>query len=142
MSKIVRTLANAQHLEILNQGAHAWDSWRIKNPRIRPDLSRAQINGRDLRGISFDRVNLSRAFLTGMNLRDANLESANLKQAILMRTDLEQAVMSNADLEQVHLSSVNLAHSSLDGNPVPRYKCKHGHLIQRSCLQLRPKQGS
>jgi hypothetical protein len=26
----------------------------------------------------------------------------------------------------------------LRGNPVPRYKCKHGHLIQRSSITLRP----
>ncbi len=27
----------------------------------------------------------------------------------------------------------------LRGNPVPRYKCKHGHLIQRSSMTIRPK---
>lgn len=27
----------------------------------------------------------------------------------------------------------------VDDNPVPRYKCKHGHLIQRSSFTLRPK---
>ena len=27
----------------------------------------------------------------------------------------------------------------LDGNPVPRYKCKHGHLIQRSSMLIRAK---
>jgi hypothetical protein len=107
-------LADPKHLEILNEGAHAWDLWRNKHPEIQPDLSRAEISGKDFSGISLDNVNLSGAHLTQVNLRDAHLHGANLRRAFLSRINLERAIMSKADFRNARLSSVNFSESSLD----------------------------
>src|SRR3954451_19746823 len=54
----VATMANAEHLANLRQGVDAWNAWREKRRRVRPDLSE---------------LNLHRAALGGANLRGANL---------------------------------------------------------------------
>jgi hypothetical protein len=36
-------MANDEHLAILKQGVEVWNEWRQKNPDVRPDLSRANI---------------------------------------------------------------------------------------------------
>ena len=47
--------ANQKHLAILRQGVEVWNQWR-KNPRVRPNLSGANLSEANLSG-----VNLSRA---------------------------------------------------------------------------------
>ena len=36
-------MANDKHVALLKQGVDAWNAWRSKNPKIRPDLTGLRI---------------------------------------------------------------------------------------------------
>ena len=36
-----KSVADEEHLKIIRQGVAAWNDWRQKNPKLRPDLSGA-----------------------------------------------------------------------------------------------------
>ena len=59
-------MANQEHLDLLRQGAAVWNSWRAKEPSVRPDLFRADLSGADLR-----EADLSGAILFSANLIEA-----------------------------------------------------------------------
>jgi hypothetical protein len=118
-------MADQVHLDILQQGVRAWNSWRERNPSIKADLSEA-----DLHGVNLSRTDLARARLSGANLftadlaradllwadlTEANLRRANLSRAILSRADLSEANLSWANLSRANLRGANLARASLTG---------------------------
>ena len=87
-------MADQSHLDILQQGVEAWNSWRERNPSIKPDLCGAPLSEADLRDA---------------DLRDANLSRANLSVALLGRAYLPGANLSKADLRDADLSGANLS---------------------------------
>jgi uncharacterized protein YjbI with pentapeptide repeats len=101
-------MADQSHLDILAQGVEAWNSWREKNPSVRPSLSGANLLQADL-----SRADLSRANLRGANLLQANLSRADLRGADLFRADLSEADLLRADLLRANLSEVNLPQADL-----------------------------
>jgi hypothetical protein len=123
-------MANPEHLKILERGREAWNEWRRKSPKIRPDLSGVKCGPTP----SLIRINLSYADLTdavfiGSNLLDATLKGANLHDAYLDRvycagTDfsdaklthtalygptLHQAILNNTDFMKATLSFTSFA---------------------------------
>jgi uncharacterized protein YjbI with pentapeptide repeats len=133
-------LANQEHLDILKQGAEAWNHWRQEHLEIQTDLTDADLNGTDLREFDFNkaylsrtRLNhanlsesnlydadlnkayLSRACLRGANLRDANLSGANLYEADLRKAHLSGATLSGAILSEADLSRADLRGATLSG---------------------------
>src|SRR3954466_4705977 len=57
-------MANKKHVARLKQGVEAWNQWRRMNPKIRPNLSRADLIRASLRGADLRRTNLGKADLT------------------------------------------------------------------------------
>lgn len=62
-------MANQQHLDVLKQGAEAWNTWRKEHPDIQPDLSKANLKEADLNNnilwnANFSDANLSEAYLS------------------------------------------------------------------------------
>jgi hypothetical protein len=103
-------MADQSHLDILQQGVEAWNSWRERNPAIEPDLSSAHLG--------WGRTDLSEANLSGANLSEANLPKANLPKANLREANLSGATLtgvnlSGADLSGADLSGANLTRSAL-----------------------------
>ena len=84
-------MADPQQLEILRQGADAWNAWRH-------DSSPAYVNLRDeaLVSANLASMNLTDVDLTGTNLTGANLTGANLRQALLDQADLRIVDFRNA----------------------------------------------
>ena len=70
-------MADQSHLDILQQGREAWNSWRERNPSIQPDFSGADLNMVNLSGAELLAANLIGANLIGANLIGANLAQAN-----------------------------------------------------------------
>jgi uncharacterized protein YjbI with pentapeptide repeats len=113
-------MANKEHVEILKQGAEAWNSWREKHPEVRPDLgqeklinadlSRANLDGADLR-----RADLSKAQLSHSSLFGANLESATLILADLLGAVLNDANASGASFFGAFLFGTRMKGANLDG---------------------------
>ena len=90
-------MADKKHLAIFNRGVKTWNAWRRRNPKTKPDLSRALLIDRELRGINLSDTNLERSILRGTTLSRANLARANLKRADLRAASLRRARLDHAE---------------------------------------------
>ncbi len=111
-------MANKKHLEILEQGIEAWNEWRKQNPKVRPDLTKANLRNKNFQGVNFNNVNLSNSDLwssdlRNVNLRNANLTSVDLSYCHLANADLRYANLSNAFLKNANCFKANLRNSIL-----------------------------
>jgi uncharacterized protein YjbI with pentapeptide repeats len=111
-------LANPKHLAKLKEGVGPWNQWRKRNPKVRPDLSKANLRKAILSGANFSRADLSRARLggadlTGAKFREASLHSADLKGAKLSGADLAEANLNLVKAEGADLSEAYMAKASL-----------------------------
>ena len=61
-------MANAEHLNLLQQETAIWNDWRIRNPALVPNLS----------GADLSRANLSGCVLISTDLRDATLTGSTV----------------------------------------------------------------
>jgi hypothetical protein len=103
-------MANKEHLARLQQGVWAWNEWLDQHPKIRPNLTGADLRGTDLSMMDLSaaylsRADLSRADLTGANLREADLTEANLAGVDLTRVDLTRVDRSGTDFSGAHSHS-------------------------------------
>ena len=105
-----RELANAEHLDVLNQGAAAWSRWRRDSPGLVPDLSDA-----DLRHTPLEGVDLAGANMTGCALTHGDLVEARLAGAGLDAADLQEAVLLRADLSEASLRAARMQQANLRG---------------------------
>src|ERR1041384_6919315 len=108
-------MANPKHLKILEQGAEAWNEWRLEHPAVYPKLTKANLERADLAATDFSEADLSRAILIGANLSHADLSRANLFLTDLTDADLTNAVLGGADLIGTNLRGANLRHAILIG---------------------------
>jgi hypothetical protein len=108
-------MASQEHVDLLKQGARAWNIWRGKHLDIRPDLSEANLSVANLSVANLSRADLSRADLNRANLSVANLSVANLGRAYLMGVDLNRADLIEADLNGADLSGAYLMGAYLMG---------------------------
>jgi hypothetical protein len=107
-------MADNKHLQMLARGVKTWNAWR-KRSRAKPDLSRALLIDRELRGINLAEANLERTILRGTTLSRANLTRANLRRADLRATSLRRARLDHADLTGAILRYASLAETSVEG---------------------------
>jgi uncharacterized protein YjbI with pentapeptide repeats len=96
-------MANEAHLAQLQQGAEAWNHWRLANHILTPSLSKAELARANLRNMKLEFANLVKA-----NLRSANLSNVDLTGANLFGADLSRAVLSEACLTEATLAEANL----------------------------------
>jgi uncharacterized protein YjbI with pentapeptide repeats len=122
------TMANEEHLRILDQGVEAWNRWRDKNRDVQPDLIEADLSEADL-----SRADLSEADLVGANLRGAYLGEADLGGADLNGAHLRGACLSQADLSGAHLSEADLIEADLIGTYLSGADLNGAHL-RGACL--------
>lgn len=117
-----------ESLALRQQAVGAWNSWRVREPKSRPDLGGIDLSGdtwsdellranghtpADLSQIDLEKVslvdldlhntNLSGANLSGFDFTLANLEGANLSGANLSRANLTLAECYDADLSGASL---------------------------------------
>lgn len=102
-------MANPEHLKILKRGVEAWNIWRVENPNIVPDLSRADLSEVYLSKANLSRTQLRRAILFKTDLSNANLSGADLSQAKLFWTDLTSTDFSQAKLSRALLIRANVS---------------------------------
>ena len=129
------TVANPEHLAKLNEGVEAFNQWRKRNPKTKPDLRDANLRfadlpganlvladlgDADLRDANLSRVDLVFASLRRANLRGTNLGFANLHGASLHGADLSRAYFGGADLRRANLrgatlNEANFSRANFDG---------------------------
>lgn len=117
-------MTQEMYVALLKQGHMVWNDWRNNNPKIRPDLScanliRVDLSRANLRWVNLSQANLSLANLTAADLSRANLSQTNLDSATLIRAKLEgvnfsQAYLNWANLSQAILWSANLSQAYLN----------------------------
>ena len=109
------TMANEEHLTLLQQGVAVWNAWREKHPELLPDLTGAQLPGADLCAINLSKANLARANLQGALLSEANLQEAHLPWTILSDANLQYADLTHA----TGLLAGQLAGANVSGAQLP-----------------------
>ena len=106
-------MADKKHLQMLARGVKTWNAWRKRSP-AKPDLSRAVLVDRELRGINLSEANLERTILRGTTLSRANLAGASLRRADLRTVSLRRARLDRADLTGAILRHASLAETSVE----------------------------
>lgn len=96
-------MGDSHHLAKIREGVAAWNSWREANPRVQPDLTRAELSGEDLTEVDFRGVGLFKA-----KLHRAILVGANLRQARLVKTEFDGADLSGAKIYGTSVWDVSL----------------------------------
>jgi pentapeptide repeat protein len=106
-----------QHVDVLRNGARAWNAWRLDNPGVVPVLNDLQVSvtERQFGRVQGGPINLSRAQLRRARLDQATLIEANLMGALLMEAELSDARLEKADLRGARLDYANLGGAQLDG---------------------------
>lgn len=92
-------MANEEHLAVLKKGVEAWNEWRRKNPKVKPDLTDTQISSTTLGGENFEKIDLS----------DANLRKSQIYRIMLNYSDLSRADLRGAGLHRVYLTGAHLS---------------------------------
>lgn len=123
-------MANEEHLAILQQGIEAWNQWRKKNFRVKPDLHGANLRAAILSKANLSKVDLSEAHLNGAHLMEADLSKAILHLAHLRGTNLSGADLRKADLRDADLHGAVLNRADLRGADLSRANLSAVHLME------------
>lgn len=111
-------MANPRHLKILLKGIEVWNKWRDDHPRIRPDLSGANLSEYDLSDANFRLTDLSRSDLSysklGADFAAASLKFANLTGASLEDADLGHTDLTGAKIKEVDFSGATFVGTTLN----------------------------
>jgi uncharacterized protein YjbI with pentapeptide repeats len=108
-------VAAKRHFQIIKQGVSAWNEWRQKNTRLKPDLSGADLCGANLSEAKLCKANLTEADLSYAILDKANLSEADLSRAELLRASLHRANLCGANLNDANLMGTLLTWTDLRG---------------------------
>jgi uncharacterized protein YjbI with pentapeptide repeats len=108
-------MADSEHIKILKQGVDAWNRWRDENPKVRPDLSYADLSKEQLPNVDFQGADLTEAQLSYADLSGAKLHLAKLRGAWVFYAKLVGAKLPGADLSQAGLNESQLSRADLLG---------------------------
>lgn len=128
-------MANSEHLQNLMEGAAAWNQWRIENPDVEVNLSKADIRDAELPGVNLSHADLRGCNLVDVDFQNANLESANLTGANLSGAKLVQASMANANLENTKLAGVDASDADLSATKLVRCNATDAILMRVTLRQ-------
>ena len=96
------------------------------------NLRQAQLQGGDLIGVQLQGANLLQALLEGADLSSARLQGANLVLAQLQGANLEGAGLQGANLDSAKLQGADLSAAQLQGAKLNRAQLQGAHLARAS----------
>jgi hypothetical protein len=108
-------MANGRHLLKLNEGVEAWNTWRMGNPYVMPDLRWANLRAADLREADLRGADLRKA----RNLSAKQLAKASTLDEIRLDPDLIDK-FNNPKITKRHITKV--AENRTDFSPCPHCK--------------------
>ena len=112
-------MANEEHLKLLLESVDEWNSWRLGNLDVIPDLSVADLDGKDFTKANQKSLSIheappvGRVRLHGADLRWAKLAGANLARALLYSADLERARLVGTNLDKADIRGAKLIDANL-----------------------------
>lgn len=120
-------MANAEHLEILEQGVEVWNKWREENKSLKnPDLSGIHLSDKIFHGINLKGVNLSDAVLNRCDIEDADLTYTNFaysdlrgvsfQKSMMLKTNFLGAILSVTNFTDAHLQAAIFNNSNLENS--------------------------
>jgi len=95
-------MISENHITVIEKGTDAWNSWRDKNPHIKPLLRGERLGNLHASGVNFRDTDLSNASMEGANLIEADLSNSNLFHADLGGANLLRAKLINANLQKTY----------------------------------------
>src|SRR5208337_4943704 len=104
-----------EHLEVLKKGVTYWNSWRLENQDVTPDLSSITLPHMDYSGINFSKVDLSDTEIEDVDLQKSNLCDAKLYNSKFVRSNLNIASLENAKAINVNFINTQLQATILRG---------------------------
>ena len=128
------TAFNKAHLESLNSGVASWNKMRDDHKEFIPDLSGADLKGKNLRRVDLHNANLSRAILSQSDLSNANLQNALLENAhfnstMLIKANLANAVLSGADFENAVMDGADFHNAVLEKAVFKKADCSNVNMM-------------
>ena len=109
-------MANQKHLDLLiKESVSNWNKCREQHREKQPDLSKADLHGRDLNNAHLQHADLHGAKLHETRLSSAHLEHADLSGADLSGVNFSHADLGHVDLTGADLSNANPRHANLSG---------------------------
>lgn len=102
------TMADPEHVALVQRGTPAIATWCNAHPGERLHLAQADLTGANLRGANLHGARLYEAILDGADLAGANLQQADLRAASLVEADLTGAHLQHASLVRAHLARARL----------------------------------
>jgi uncharacterized protein YjbI with pentapeptide repeats len=149
-------VAGHEQLIILQNGMEVWNAWREKDPMRIVDLSGANLEKADFRGVKAQNgfslsnskdfndymseksnllrgINLSKANLQAINFKWADLFCANFKASDLRNAEFFFANLSEANLSEANLSDANLCQVKLESAFLLRSKLTQAFIVDASC---------
>ena len=107
------TMANQEHIEILERGVNIWNRWRGEHPDMMPDLSGALLQDRDFKRADFRDAEMSGVSLEGSDLSEAEFCHTKLREADFSRAKLFRTDFFKADLRGAKLIGADMRYSTL-----------------------------
>ncbi len=121
-------MADNNQIEILSQGAEAWNKWREENPDISIDLKNAELMHLNLENANLAEADLQKANLSFANFKNANFAFANLDSAVFSFGNFERASFSGAHLENAYLEDATLVGARLPGANLRKARLANSNL--------------
>ncbi len=100
------------------------EEWRVEREAYLANITRPDLQGRDLR-----RAEAQEAFLAGVDLTGARLQGANLSEAQLEGANLLEARLEGANLRWARLEGANLSYAQLEGADLGWARLQGANLI-------------
>ncbi len=132
-------MAKQQHLDVLKLGVEKWNQWRDEYLDIKPDLSEANLNSFNLKGVNFSganliRIKLGEADLSGANLNRVNLAGSYAIKVDLSSADLGAAYLCDANMPGANLSYTNLSDANLSGSNLMNARLSQADLSRANLI--------
>lgn len=139
-----------EHETRLGKGVKAWNQWRKERPTVKPNLQRAFLEYRDLRGINLNSADLESAEMEGaklgVDLSGRTLDRHALKfgsyiagilgtPADLQGADLTEANLKTSDLNAVNLDDAALWKANLTKAKLVKAGLRHARLEEAYCQE-------
>lgn len=96
-------MADAHHLSMLDQSSKIWNQWRLENPRLTPDLSRADLKRREFREFNLSGSDLHASELTWAHVIDCNCEGVDFNNSVLISTNFTGTELKGSNFRRACL---------------------------------------
>jgi uncharacterized protein YjbI with pentapeptide repeats len=121
-----RNLAAAEHLNVLREGATAWNSWRTANPRIRPILRNCNLESEvfpradlydlpEFSGFDFSRVDLHMIGARSSFFADCTFDGASINSSDLCFSHFSGCSFRKSSMRVSKLGSASFLDCNFDG---------------------------